>query len=110
VVDRQRQPPWPGTRRRPARRHDLEALVDWSYRLLDGAEQRLFTRVSVYSGPFSVADAVAVAGGDGLAAEKVQTVLWSLVDQSMVAAPDPAARYVLLETLRHYARRRLGRR
>jgi hypothetical protein len=33
-------------------------------------------------------------------------VLWALVDQSMVAAPDPGARYVLLETLRHYARQR----
>ena len=99
-----------GARRTGQPRHrSLEGLVAWSYRLLAPAEQLLFARLSVYRGPFSVADAVAVASGEGVAPEEVPALLWSLVDQSLVVAPalGSDARYVLLETLRHYAGQRL---
>lgn len=100
-----------GARRTGQARHrSLEALVDWSYRLLDPAEQQLFARLSVFRAPFELADAVAVAAGDGLAAEQVPAALWSLVEQSLVAAPsvDSGARYALLETLRHAAAQHLA--
>jgi predicted ATPase len=39
-----------GARDRPSRQQTLRATIDWSYGLLDPAEQRLFARLSVFAG------------------------------------------------------------
>ncbi|HEY8043849.1 MAG TPA: AfsR/SARP family transcriptional regulator, partial [Streptosporangiaceae bacterium] len=84
-----------------ARRHQsLAATVEWSYRLLDEREQRVFRAVSVFPGPFTLEAAEAVAGrGAGL-------VVLRLVDCSLLAppraGPDGRSRYVMLETLCAY--------
>ncbi|MEE6263066.1 ATP-binding protein [Plantactinospora sonchi] len=55
------------------RHHSLRAVLDWSHRLLDPAEQALFRQLSVFSGRFDLTAAVAVAvagersDGDGAA-------------------------------------------
>jgi predicted ATPase len=53
-----------GSRTAPARHQTLRALVDWSYDLLSPAERRLFRRLSVFAGGWSLEAAEAVAGGD----------------------------------------------
>jgi non-specific serine/threonine protein kinase len=83
-----------------ARQRTLAATVEWSYRLLDERERRVFRAVSVFPGPFTLEAAEAVAGpGSG------PTVL-HLVDCSLLvpprADPDGRSRYVMLETLRAY--------
>ena len=97
----------------PSRQQSLAAAIEWSYRLLEEDEQRVFRAVSVFPGPFTLEAAEAVAGEDAGSA------VLRLVDCSLVspprAGPDGRSRYVLLETLRAYggwllARGRGGRR
>jgi DNA-binding CsgD family transcriptional regulator len=74
--------------------------VEWSYRLLEEGERRVFRAVSVFPGPFTLEAAEAVAGQDA------SLVVLRLVDCSLLvpprAGPDGRWRYVLLETLRAY--------
>ena len=47
------------------------AVLDWSYGLLGAVEQRLFARLSVFAGAFTLEAAEQVAGGDGVATDEV---------------------------------------
>jgi non-specific serine/threonine protein kinase len=95
-----------GDRLAPSRQRSLAAAVQWSYQLLDEQQQRVFRAVSVFSGPFTLEAAEAVAG-DGAG-----PVVLHLVDCSLLvpprAGPDGRARYGMLETLRAYGAARLG--
>ena len=51
-----------GPRDMPARQQTLAATIGWSYDLLDPAEQRLFRRISVFVGGFTLDAAEAVCG------------------------------------------------
>ncbi len=55
-----------GARDLPARQQTLRAALDWSYDLLDAAEQALFRRLSVFAGGATLAAIEAVVGGGGL--------------------------------------------
>jgi predicted ATPase/DNA-binding CsgD family transcriptional regulator len=91
-----------------ARHRSLAAAADWSYRLLTDAEQRVFRRLAVFPGPFTLEGAEFVAG-----AEAGPTLL-RLVDCSLVAPPrrgtDGRTRYAMLQTLRAYGTDRLRER
>jgi predicted ATPase/class 3 adenylate cyclase len=100
-----------GGRRAVLERHQtLRGAIDWSYELLEPAEQVLFARLSVFAGGFTLDAAETVGAGDDVAAESVLALLGSLVGKSMVVTDDTDAgtRYRLLETLREYATERLG--
>ena len=89
-----------GDRLAPSRQRSLAATVEWSYRLLEEHERRVFRAVSVFAGPFTLEAAEAVAGpGAGPA-------VLHLVDCSLLvpprAGPDGRSRYGMLETLRAY--------
>ena len=88
-----------------ARQRSLEATVDWSYQLLTESEQRVFRRLAIFPGPFTLDAAEAVAGADAEAA------VLRLVDCSLlvppVTGPDGRSRYLMLETLRGYGLSRL---
>jgi predicted ATPase/class 3 adenylate cyclase len=98
-------------RRTVLERHQtLRGAIDWSYALLEPAEQLLFARLSVFAGGFTVDAAEQVAVDDAVVHPSgVLTLLGSLVAKSMVATDDTDAgtRYRLLETLREYAWERL---
>jgi non-specific serine/threonine protein kinase len=89
-----------GDRLAPGRQRSLAATADWSYRLLDDQEQRVFRVVSVFPGPFTLEGAEAVAG------EAAGPIVLRLVDCSLLtpprAGPDGRSRYLMLETLRGY--------
>jgi predicted ATPase len=92
------------TSRGTAIRHQtLRATIDWSYDLLEAAEQQLFRRLAVFAGGFDLAAASAM-GVDG-----TLDVLGRLIDKSLVLAErgSKGTRYRLLETLRQYAWQRL---
>jgi non-specific serine/threonine protein kinase len=89
-----------GDRLAAGRQRSLAAAVEWSYRLLDDRERRVFRAASAFPGPFTLDGVEAVAGpGSG-------PVVLHLVDCSLLvpprAGPDGRARYVMLETLRAY--------
>ena len=95
-----------GDRLAAGRQRSLAATVEWSYQLLDEREQRVFRRLSVFPGLFTLEAAEAVGGaGAGLAVLR-------LVDCSLVsppqAGPDGRPRYGMLETLRAYGSRLLA--
>jgi non-specific serine/threonine protein kinase len=73
-------------------------------------EQRLFGRLSVFAGGFSLEAAEAVGEGEGIGRGDVLESLLMLMDKSLVVArptDDGRARYRLLEPVRQYARERL---
>jgi predicted ATPase/DNA-binding CsgD family transcriptional regulator len=94
---------------RPGRHRSLDALVAWSYELLDDAERRLMARLSVLRGGFDLGTAERVAAGGPLQPEAVAGLLASLAGKSVVHLRDGgAARYSLLETIRQFAAGRLA--
>ncbi len=101
-----------GSRVLQERQQTLRALVDWSYELLEPQEQIVLDRLGVFVGGFDLAAAEAVCGGEPLASEDVLDLLGSLIEKSLVMLEerDDGARYLMLETIREYAREKLAQR
>jgi predicted ATPase/DNA-binding SARP family transcriptional activator len=85
------------------RQQTLIATLDWSHDLLDDDERQLFRRLGAFAGDFDLGAVEVVGGGD-------LDLLARLVDKSLVLAEehDGSARYLLLDTVRHYAREKLA--
>jgi non-specific serine/threonine protein kinase len=101
-----------GVRTAPARHQTLRATVDWSHALLTPAEQRVFRRLSVFAGGWSLEAAESICRTDGstTSGNNVLDVLERLVDKSLVVREDLAGerRFRFLETVRQYAAERLA--
>jgi predicted ATPase/class 3 adenylate cyclase/DNA-binding CsgD family transcriptional regulator len=96
-----------GARDVPERQKTLRNTIEWSYHLLDAAEQRLFRRLSVFVGgcTLEAVESVCSALGDGDGAVSVLDVLASLIDKSLLQQVEQEGaepRLVLLETIREY--------
>jgi predicted ATPase len=81
------------------RQQTLRATIEWSHELLDGDEQRLFARLSVFRGGWTLETAEEVCEAD-------LDVVQSLVDKSLVHVRE-GDRFWMLETIREYAEERL---
>ena len=101
-----------GSRVLQERQQTLRALVDWSYDLLTLEEQMMLDRLGVFVGGFDLAAAEAVCGLKPLAGEDVLDLLQSLIEKSLVMYEerDDGARYLMLDTIREYARAKLAQR
>lgn len=88
------------SRHAPERQRTLRATIEWSYELLDGDEQQLFRRVSVFRGAFSLAAAEAICDADLDAVD-------SLVVKNLVRRRWETRRLLMLDTIREYASERL---
>ena len=101
-----------GARDLPARQQTLRDTIDWSYKLLDTDEQRLFGLLSIFAScTFEEAEAVA-AGINHLDGIRMDILdgLASLVDKSLIRQVNQGAgepRLIMLETIREYAAERL---
>lgn len=92
----------------PPHQQTLETTLDWSFDFLGGAERALFTRLSVFTGGFTLEAAESVCSGGLVTEEHVMNLLGRLVETSLVmATDDEPIRYRLLEPVTHYARMRL---
>jgi len=89
-----------GDRLAADRQRSLAATVEWSYRLLDEDERRVFRAVPVFPAGFTLEAAEAVAGA-GAGPTVLRLVDCSLLSPPRVG-PDGRSRYVMLETLRAY--------
>jgi len=87
-----------GGRDADARQQTLRATIEWSYELLSDEEQRLFARLAVFRGGYTLeaAEEVCDAGLDTLQA---------LVDKSLLRHTDE--RFWMLETIREFAAEQL---
>ena len=93
----------------PARQQTLRDTIAWSYNLLEADEKRLLAGLAVFRGPFSLATAQAVFGGDQWwLIDKLQ----SLVDKSMLRQLAPAGdnqpQFRVLLTIREFAQEQLA--
>lgn len=92
------------------RHRTLDAAMRWSYELLDETQRRVFDRVSVFAGPFTIEAAEAIVAGDGVEEWEVLDEVLALVDKSLVIADETStgARYRLLETMRQFGQANLA--
>ena len=96
-----------GTRTAETRHRDLSAAIEWSYDLLDQAEQALFRRLSVLPGGFDVDLAAAVSTDLELPVIETLASLESKSLLTAVTATGGRARFRQLESVRCYAQRQL---
>ena len=86
----------------PTRHQTLRAGIDWSYDLLPDAERKLFGRLSVFSGGWTLDAAESICFGQGIERHEILNLLARLVDKSLVIHTD-GQRYGMLETIKQYA-------
>ena len=99
-----------GARDLPARQQTLRTAIEWSYDLLDSAEQRLFRRLAVFHGGRTLEAIETVCDAEGDLGIDVVEGVSSLVDKSLLVVREGTGgdpRYVMLETIQEYAREKL---
>ena len=91
-----------GARNMPDRQQTLRATIDWSYGLLPPSEQRLFGRLGVFVGSWTLEAAEAVCNLDD-DIDVFEGIL-SLAEKSLLRrSGEDETRFTMLETLREYA-------
>jgi predicted ATPase/DNA-binding SARP family transcriptional activator len=96
-----------GSRTAMPRHRTLRAVVDWSWDLLGERERALARRLAIFPGGATPDSAEAVCASADLPGADMLDLLAALVDRSLVHVVD-GPRYRMLETIREYARERLG--
>ncbi len=89
----------------PQRQKTLRDAIAWSYELLDADEQKLFRRLAVFVGGWTLEAAEAIAGASGLE-QSVLDLLSSLIDHNLVQRTEDVGdepRFAMLETVREFA-------
>jgi predicted ATPase len=91
-----------GPRDAPERHNTLQAVVDWSWNLLDPDGQRAMRALSMFPGGFTSDAARQLLGAD---LTDVESALEHLVEQSLVKVEDTATgtRFRMLETVREFS-------
>src|SRR5437660_3956489 len=99
-----------GARDLPTRQQTLRGAIDWSYDLLNAAEQKLFRRLSVFVGGCNLEGVEAVCDTKSDLDLDLLDGMASMVDKSLLQQVEPAkgeSRFVMLETIREYALEKL---
>jgi predicted ATPase/DNA-binding winged helix-turn-helix (wHTH) protein len=105
-----------GAKDLPTRLQTMRGTLDWSYELLSDEEKRLFHRLAVFGGSFTLESAEKVAGGETPASDEreelpdVLDTLTGLLNQSLLIAEKRASgvvRFRMLSVVREYALDRL---
>lgn len=96
-----------GRRLAQPRQQTLQALIDWSHDLLNPDEQVMLRRLGVFAGSFPAESAQAVAACGELEGADVEEMLATLAAKSLVVARPDKGRFLMLESLRAYARQRM---
>lgn len=101
---------WQGRRSAPPRHKTLAAMLDWSFNLLSDWDRRVFSRLSVFVGVFTLEAAQAVAADDETDAIDVAEAISSLIDKSLVwvAPVDGIAHHRLLDSTLAFAAEKLA--
>ena len=100
-----------GPRDLPARQRTMRDTVAWSHELLSPEERRLFRRLSVFAGGFTLEAVDAVAGDPEDPRFEVLEGVAALIDHSLIrraAEANGEPRFEMLETIRAYGQERLA--
>jgi predicted ATPase/class 3 adenylate cyclase len=99
-----------GPRNAPSRQQTLRAAINWSYMLLSEAQQRLFSRLSVFVGGCDLEAAEVVCDSEGSLGLGVLEGISSLIENSLLLEQDDPRgepRYSMLETIHEFAGEKL---
>ena len=106
-----------GARNLPERQRTLQAAIDWSYNLLEPAEQTLFRRLGIFVDGYTLEAVEEVCATGDLESLGLDTLdgVASLVGKSLLQRQESTGahddgrsqRFFMLETLREYARQKL---
>jgi non-specific serine/threonine protein kinase len=92
----------------PARHRTLHAAISWSHAVLTPGERRLFRRLAVFAGPWTLHAAQQVCADDG--ADVVEP-LTSLIDKSLVhrvSVDSAEAHFAMLQSVHDFASEQLA--
>jgi non-specific serine/threonine protein kinase len=87
----------------PARHRTLQAAISWSHAVLTPDERRLFRRLAIFAGPWTLEAAERVCADDGA---DVVELLTSLLDKSLVhrlSVDSAEAHFAMLQSVRDFA-------
>jgi predicted ATPase/Tfp pilus assembly protein PilF len=96
-----------GARDLPTRQQTLKSAIGWSHDLLDGEEKRLFARLSLFVGGWTLEAVEAVCDQDDLSVLEGVT---SLLDKNLLRQEQDQAGepwFIMLQTIQEFARERL---
>jgi predicted ATPase/DNA-binding SARP family transcriptional activator/DNA-binding CsgD family transcriptional regulator len=99
-----------GGRTLTPRQRTMRGSLDWSHALLAEPERKLFGRLAVFAGGWSLEAAETVCSADGIERGEIHNLLGGLVDKSLVMVgpkANGATRYRMLEPIRQYASEKL---
>ena len=94
----------------PMRQQTLRGAIDWSYDLLDIAERRLFERLAVFAGGWTIEAADMICNPGAELGIDTLDGLTSLADKSLIHAiptDDEESRFGTLQVIREYAGEKL---
>jgi predicted ATPase/DNA-binding SARP family transcriptional activator len=88
----------------------MRALIDWSYDFLSDEERRVFRRLAIFAGGFTLEFATSVCGDGVMDDIGMLDVITSLVDKSLVQGQQETngIRYAMLESTRQYGLEKLS--
>jgi predicted ATPase/Tfp pilus assembly protein PilF len=95
----------------PARQQTLRNTLEWSMQLLDQKEQRLFARLGVFMGGFTLESAQEVCRIENDTEEAIFEGIESLLNNSLLRVDhldDMQSRFRMLETIREFASEKLA--
>ena len=98
-----------GTRGSTPHHQTMTAAVEWGYKLLPEADARLFLRLSVFVGGWTLDSAAAICAGLDLDTDELPALLGRLQRVSMVLSQEEGGtiRFRMLEPIRQFALARL---
>jgi predicted ATPase/DNA-binding CsgD family transcriptional regulator len=100
-----------GGRTVSARQRTIRGTLDWSHQLLSEPERKVFRRLSVFAGGWTLEASEVVVSGESIGQSEVIELLSRLVKKSLViaelTADSSAVRYRLLNSIRQYALEKL---
>ncbi len=95
-----------GTRDLPERQRTLRSAIDWSYNLLNEEEKKLFRRLSIFAGGWTLEAAETICDINADCSGDIYDTLCSLVDNNLVIhleVEGDQLRFGMLSTIHEYA-------
>ncbi|MEZ4690530.1 MAG: hypothetical protein R3A12_10250, partial [Ignavibacteria bacterium] len=96
-----------GKRTALPRQQTLRALIDWSYDLLTDNEKKLWSRLSVFIGGWTLDAAEEVCTDETINSYDILDLLSLLTEKSIIIYDDSKDRYRILESIKHYGQEKL---
>lgn len=89
------------------RQKTLQAMIEWSYNLLNEKEKTLLCSLSIFSGGWKLKAAEDICAACDIKKNEILDLLDSLINKSLIVFDEDLYRYNMLETIKEYSRDKL---